>query len=202
MYNKVIFFIEKFIYLRCVKITSNSNRENMHDDFDNQSVSGAKLRNLPIYLKGKEIVGLVKDITDLIDDEDQYLGVLKHDMLSDAYSLCAKIAGAEGGGLYAIRMECAAIIRKSAIDLDLNIHKLKMFNFEHADYYKMVCIKVEEFRLLFIEWVQGFDKKHYAVDRWGLFNPPGVGPFDNEEHNNDADDTDHWFDGLFEDDDD
>lgn len=173
----------------------------MSNDNYNQRFSDQKLKNLPIYSKGKEIADLVKNITDLIDDEDPYLGVLKHDMLLDAYSLCAKIAGAEGGGLYAIRMECAAMMRKSANDLNLNIHKLKMFNFEHADYYKMVCIKVEEFRLLFIEWVQGFDKKHYTVDRWGLFNPPGVGPFDNEGHNDDAD-TDHWFDGLFEEDDD
>jgi len=26
----------------------------------------------------------------------------------------------------------------------------------------------------------GFDKWDYVIDRWGLFNPPGVGPFDKD----------------------
>ena len=39
---------------------------------------------------------------------------------------------------------------------------------------------IEEYRLLFIEWVAGFDKWDYIIDRWGLFNPPGVGPFDKD----------------------
>jgi len=35
-------------------------------------------------------------------------------------------------------------------------------------------------RLLFIDWVSKFDKWDYVIDRWGLFNPPGVGPFDHD----------------------
>jgi hypothetical protein len=38
-------------------------------------------------------------------------------MLSDAMLLTVKVAGAEAGGLYDIRMEAAAIIRKAARDL-------------------------------------------------------------------------------------
>jgi hypothetical protein len=37
-----------------------------------------------------------------------------------------------------------------------------------------------KYRLLFIDWVAGFDKWNYVIDRWGLFNPPGVGPFDKD----------------------
>jgi len=43
---------------------------------------------------------------------------------------------------------------------------------------------IEEYRLLFIDWVSKFDKWNYIIDRWGLFNPPGVTPFDK-----DVDDT-------------
>jgi len=39
---------------------------------------------------------------------------------------------------------------------------------------------VEEYRLLFIDWVASFDKWNYIIDRWGLFNPPGIGPFDKD----------------------
>ncbi|HNW57202.1 MAG TPA: hypothetical protein PLR88_09465 [Bacteroidales bacterium] len=48
----------------------------------------------------------------------------------------------------------------------------------------MVRDLIEEYRLLFIDWVAGFDKWDYIIDRWGLFNPPGVGPFD-KDHDDD-----------------
>lgn len=32
--------------------------------------------------------------------------------------------------------------------------------------------KTNEFRLLFIDWVAGFDKQHYFWDKRELFNPP------------------------------
>ncbi len=53
-----------------------------------------------------------------------------------------------------------------------------MFGFEEAKYFHIVRNLIEEFRLLFIDWVAAFDKEDYVIDRWGLFNPPGVGPFD------------------------
>jgi hypothetical protein len=78
-------------------------------------------------------------------------------------------------------MENAAIIRKAANNLKIQYHNLEMFDFEHVDYYQMVRELIEEYRILFIEWVNSFDKSNYVVDRWGLFNPPGVSPFD--QHN-------------------
>ena len=29
---------------------------------------------------------------------------------------------------------------------------------------------------LFIDWISGFNPKHYIVDNWGLFNPQGISP--------------------------
>jgi len=75
-------------------------------------------------------------------------------------------------------MENAAIIRKSAMRLMIQNHSLKMFGFEYVEYFQMVRDLIEEYRLLFIDWVERFDKSNYIIDRWGLFNPPGVGPFD------------------------
>ena len=79
-----------------------------------------------------------------------------------------------------IRMECAAIIRKAAHDLKISNHSLKRFGFEEVEYFDIVRDLIEEYRLLFIDWVAGFDKWNYTTDRWGLFNPPGVGPFDKD----------------------
>jgi len=137
-----------------------------------------RIKQLPLYKKGKEIVELVRQIADLISDDDDHLKFVKEFMLEDAYMLTSKIANAEGGDLYAIRMENAVIIRKSARDLMLQNHSLEMFGFEYVEYYSMVRDLIEEYRLLFLDWVAGFDKWNYTVDNWGLFNPPGVGPFD------------------------
>jgi len=63
------------------------------------------LEQMPLYRKGREILDLVRRIADLIDDDDKQLSWLKGFMLEDAYMLTAKIANAEGGDLYDIRME-------------------------------------------------------------------------------------------------
>ncbi|MDD5186078.1 MAG: hypothetical protein PHS84_12530 [Paludibacter sp.] len=147
----------------------------MYDDQENES---DRIELLAIFKKGYEILEVVRQIADLISDDDDHLNHIKQFMLEDAHMLTAKVAAAEGGDLYDIRMENAAIIRKSAQSLMLYNHSLEMLGFEHVEYYSIVRNLIEEYRLLFIDWVAGFDKWNYITDRWGLFNPPGVGPFD------------------------
>jgi hypothetical protein len=137
-------------------------------------------KELPIYKKGMEIYEVVHHICELISDDDEMLGHVKGVMLEDAMLLTVKVAGATGGQLYDIKMECAAIIRKAAGELMIQNHSLEMFGFEHVEYYQIVRDLLEEYRLLFIDWVSKFDPWDYIIDRWGLFNPPGVGPFDHD----------------------
>jgi hypothetical protein len=137
-------------------------------------------KDLPIYRKGKEIFEVVNQICDLIPEGNKMLQHTKAVILEDAMILSVKVAGASGGGLYDIKMEAATLIRKAAMELMIQSHALKMFGFEHVEYYDIVRNLIEEYRLLFIEWVNGFDKEDYVIDRWGLFNPPGVGPFDHD----------------------
>jgi hypothetical protein len=146
----------------------------MYSDEDDDIIKPEKL---PIYLKGKEIFDVVNKITALIPDNDEYLNEVKACMLNDAALLTVKVAGAEAAGLYDLKMENAAIIRKAARDLMIQQHSLDMFGFEYVEYYQIVRDLLEEYRLLFIDWVAGFDKWDYIIDRWGLFNPPGIGPF-------------------------
>lgn len=149
--------------------------------FDNDDEPGKmKPDNLPVFKKGQEIYTVVKEITDLIPGENAILQDIRMQMLSDAAMLTVKVAGAEGGDLYDIRMQNAALIRKAANDLMVQNHSLKAFGFEHVEYFDIVRRLIEEYRLLFIDWVEGFDKWNYTIDRWGLFNPPGVGPHDKD----------------------
>jgi hypothetical protein len=140
-----------------------------------------KHEELPLYKKAEEIYEVVNQIADLIPEEkDTPLSHIKGQMLSDSMMILAKIAGAEGGDIYDIRMENAAIIRKAARDLMLTNHSLEMFGFEEVEYFDIVRDLIDEFRLLFIDWVAGFDRWNYIIDRWGLFNPPGIGAFDKD----------------------
>lgn len=104
----------------------------------------------------------------------------KSQMYEDAAMLTVKVAGAEAAGLYDLKMENAAIIRKAARDLMVQNHSLKNFGFKEVAYFQLVRDLIEEYRLLFIDWVASFDQWDYVIDRWGLFNPPGVGPFDKD----------------------
>jgi hypothetical protein len=150
-------------------------------------------RSLPIYKKGQEIADVVEHICDLIPEDNGELQSLKEQILLDSRLLAVKVVGAMAGGLYDIKMEAAAIIRKAAMDLKLMNHSLKEFGFREVEYYQVVRDLIEEYRLLFIDWVAGFDKWHYVIDRWGLFNPPGVGPFD-KDPDDDIPRSDFWED--------
>ena len=137
-------------------------------------------QELAIFKKGEEILELVLKICELIPEEDKHLQEIKGFIINDAAKLTVKVAGAEMSNLYDLKMEAAAIIRKSARDLMVQNHTLEMFGFKDVDYFNMVRELIEEYRLLFINWVAGFDKWDYIIDCWGLFNPPGVGPFDKD----------------------
>lgn len=138
----------------------------------------------PIYKKSEEILETLKAITDLFPEDNQNLSFLKDQLLSDAMLIQAKLAGAFSVKLYDIKMENATFIRKAARDLMVSYHSLEMYEFEDVEYYKLIQTQVEEFRLLFIEWVADFNPKHYITDTWGLFNPPGIAP-DYEQRSDD-----------------
>ena len=76
-------------------------------------------------------------------------------MLEDAAILHIKVAGASAGGLCDLKMEAAALIRKAARDLMIQNHALEMFVFKEVHYYGLVRALIEEYRLLFIDWVAG-----------------------------------------------
>jgi hypothetical protein len=153
-----------------------------------------RVENLPIYKKGEEIYQMTRKVCDLIPEDNEHLQYVKGQMLTDASLLTVKVAGAEGGDLYDLRMEAAAIIRKAARDLMVSNHSLEMFGFEEVEYFDIVRDLIEEYRLLFIEWVAGFDQWNYVIDRWGLFNPPGVGPFDKDPDDDIPFNPDDFFD--------
>ena len=160
-----------------------------------------KLEKLEIYNKAMHIVHLVNSFMLTIPEDDEYLQATKGFMLEDASIMAAKIAGAEGGDMYSIRMQNAAIIREHAMHLYTQVGSLRFHkNYKDVEYVEMLRNEIEEFRMLFIAWVESFDASNHFWDEWELFNPPGAIRPDPSENNSDDD----FFDPntFFDDDDD
>ncbi|RLD36842.1 MAG: hypothetical protein DRI74_08255 [Bacteroidetes bacterium] len=158
--------------------------------FEEEDSKEINVEDLPLYKKGVEIFDVANQIVELISDDNEQLQDIKGWILSDAMQLTVKIAGAHNIDLYDMKMEAATIIRKSARDLILHQHSLRDFGFKETEYFNIIRELVEEYRLLFIDWVASFNQWDYIIDKWGLFNPPGVSPFDHDP------DDDIPFDGF------
>ncbi|UPQ78195.1 hypothetical protein M0M57_11230 [Flavobacterium azooxidireducens] len=158
-----------------------------------------KLNALPIYQKAEDILKMINGLLETIPEEDDFLSHTKYMMRDDIAIICAKIAGAEGGDEYTIRMQNAAIIRDYAMHLYVQVGSLRFHkNFKDKDFVTLIRKEIDEFRNLFINWVAGFDKNNHYWDEWELFNPPGAIPPDPNAYN-DPINFDDFFDDFNED---
>lgn len=141
-----------------------------------------RIDNMPIYQKAEQIFKLTEGLVHIIPVENEFLQeTTVQYMLENAMIIPVKIAGAEGGDLYDLRMENAAIIRKAARELYVQAGSLRYEeDITDKDYIELLRNTIDEFRLLFIDWVAGFDVWNYIKDSWGLFNPPGVNAHDKD----------------------
>jgi hypothetical protein len=143
-----------------------------------------KWEKLPVFKKAIEIQKLVNYIVESVEKTDiNFEHDIESEMLQNNISymrenaiiIPAKIAGAAHEDmLYDIKMENAAIIRKSAKELLTDASGIQMHGFKEIEYLDLLRNEIEEFRVLFAEWVKTFDCWNYIIDRRGLFNPPGV----------------------------
>jgi hypothetical protein len=162
-----------------------------------------KAHNLPLYQKAQLIYQLVESLVASLPEDDEYIQSTKHFMREDAMLISAKITGAEGGDLYSIRMQNAAIIREHAMHLYVQVGSLRMYkNYKELEYVQLIRKEIDEFRLLFIEWVESFDTNNHIWDEWGLFNPPGaIPPSEEDSYDDNFDPNDFFDDDDFSDDD-
>jgi hypothetical protein len=142
------------------------------DDDEDQSESAQDRLNvhkMPIMIKAQEIFKMTQIIVDTIPISEDELPV-RELMLADAMMITVKITGAEAGDLYTLRMENAVIIKIHARSLMTFATSLGFDSDKHDDYIDLLRNEIEEFKILFKEWVAGFDIKHDIPDDWGLFN--------------------------------
>lgn len=143
------------------------------EDFDPEEANQewqqerARIANMPIMLKAREILDTVDSLTELME-EDGIMAHYRDILFEDASMICAKIAGAESRELYSLRMENAVIIKIHARSLLTQVSGLAMMGFKEKHYLEVLREEIEEFRVLFIEWVEGFDKSNDIPDNWGV----------------------------------
>jgi len=174
---------------------------------ENENMDFKSFEKSPIYKKAMLIWDLAYHIAELASKTNnnsnsefekdllkEYTGYI----VEDASKIAPKIAGAWGSQLYDLKMENAAIIRKAARELSVHMTALEMHGFKEIDYCDLLRKEIEEFRILFAEWVKTFDPWDYIIDRWGLFNPPSVNYDDHDPDDDIPFDAADFFSGLDE----
>jgi hypothetical protein len=126
-----------------------------------------KYEKLPVYQKSQELFDLADIIAESLKENDMKEH-LAAQIISNAAMIQAKIAGAEGGSLYSIRMQNAVLIKLAVQDMFNAVSFASMVEINEEDYVELMRDKVEEFRLVFVDWIRGFDKTYDIPDNWAI----------------------------------
>ncbi len=126
-----------------------------------------KYEKLPVYQKAQELFDLAEVIAESLK-EDEMKEHLAAQMFSNAAMIQAKIAGAEGGGLYSLRMQNAVLIKLAVQDMFNAVSFASMVEINEEDYVDLMRDKIDEFRLVFNDWIRGFDKTYDIPDNWAI----------------------------------
>src|SRR3954465_6068853 len=105
-----------------------------------------ELKELPIFQKAEEIRQIVDAILKYVPEEKDIFHI-RDFMFENACVMGAKIAGAEGGDLYFIRMECAVQIKVAARELQTMTNTLRMEKLCPEEYIKLLRDEINQFRV-------------------------------------------------------
>lgn len=131
------------------------------------SAQNHDLTQMPIYQKALQIVEVSTMLTGAFDETKDQLKI-GDQMLTNAHIIPAKIAGAEAGDLYTLRMENATIIKIAARELMAQTALCKHMKLANNAYLQLLRDEIEQFRVLYLAWVRAFDKSHDAEDEWSV----------------------------------
>ncbi len=142
------------------------------DDFEfddeNEGMSEKEnYREFPVFKKAMEILYVTRGVIDTIKENDDLFEV-RNCMMTNASIIGGKIAAAEGGELYHIKMECAYQIKIAAKELISNVRLCEMDNLTDKRYLSLLRTLIDEFRGSFAEWTKTFDPANDIDDGWKI----------------------------------
>ena len=141
--------------------------DGVDDEYDPEK-ERRRVEALPIFQKAEEIGELTQRIVDSIEKDDVKL-IHGNFMLEDAMMITVKIVGAEAVDDFIIKMENATLIKIHARSLQTKTASLLLQGVMPAEYLQLLRKEIDNFRLLFLEWIKTFHQSSKENDGWGLF---------------------------------
>ena len=128
-----------------------------------------------MYLQWNTVTTVLKAAFDSLKEPDKEDNMFSKEMqedhiamvTGDAYEVAVKIRSSETG-LYIIRMENAAIIRKNAQYIYISTNSFMLDGLMEPQHRQVIRDEIDKFRDFFKTWVASFKKDDYE-DEWGLF---------------------------------
>lgn len=158
------------------------NDEDYSDDADTEKWKPFFQQHKKLTLKAREIFTLLRALEESFPKdelEDRYHPVYL--MQENIMKAQAKLAGAESlNNLYRALMENAVLVKVNMSELKVQLFSASEFYTSDKDYLSVIKKEVEEFRLLFVEWIKTFDSSVDLPDEWHLFNDPDSFPDDED----------------------
>jgi len=151
----------------------------MWDDFDDEE--GAwdeedessfkkeheKIFNHPLMKKAKDILALTRALVGSLDEARRELyGSI---MLQDAMLISSKFAAAESTADYVSKMEKGVFIKVHAKNLNGMTYQLAMEETHAEEHLELLRAAIEEYRILFQNWLSQLDPNEKTDDGWGIF---------------------------------
>lgn len=123
------------------------------------------LPDCEIYFKAKEILHITHSLVKSFDEKKDKLEVGSQ-MLEHAFTIPAKVAGAEAVEFYSLKMEKAISIKVAARELLASTSLCKDMGLGHQDHLHLLRNEIESFRKLYLNWVNSFNKSVDIEDDW------------------------------------
>jgi hypothetical protein len=127
-----------------------------------------------MYMQWGTVMTVLRAALDSLNeptDEDMVTKEMMEDnismIMSDAHEVAVKIKSSEAG-LYIIRMENAAIIRKNAQFIKISTNSFMLDGMMEPQHRQVIRDEIDNFKELFKSWVHTFEKDEFEDD-WGLF---------------------------------
>lgn len=141
----------------------------------------------PFFIQHKQLSQKAKEIFMLLNVlEESFPKNELEDRLHPVYLMQenivkarAKLAGAKAlREIYHALMENAVLVKVNMTELKTQLFAAEEFYTSHKDYLDIIRKELDDFRLLFVEWVKTFDPGQDMPDEWHLFNDPDSFPDD------------------------
>jgi len=128
-----------------------------------------RINNLPLMIQANQVFDVVQSLVATLPENEDVSDHFKEVMLTDVRIICGKISAAECSSLYSVKMENAVMVKIAAVNLLAQTSGLSMLCLAEQEYIDVLRDEIEEFKILFIEWISTFSRRNDMDDGWKLF---------------------------------